>query len=469
MRLPEEYLHWTGDGGRLVFGRDEFIWSIGVASSEIEAIVDTNPGYRADYGDFFLGIPYGLYGDISPDGTRIVYSSCEFSTEFGLSWSEKLWADRYEDPERGKYNYEIATIGIDGKNRQRITENVWLDHFPSWSPDGSRIALISNLGDPGRSVFLHTHGLYTMAADGSDVREIVTHRRRGELGAALSPTVWSPDGKYLAFIGVRGDGDADRYLLYTARLDGSEPKLHEIGEVQPASDDEHRFPLPSWSPDGERLAFIGGKDHIYTARADGTELRQIATGYRSRQVAWSPASDEVVFLVDGQPHSVSLANGDASVRPWPLSEGLRVRLAHADGLAKDGVLSPIAFDWVRSNSPAQLAWSPDGSQIAIHFPGQLLVVIDRESAEHRILMEGDVRVAWQAQSQDEERVDVSACSAGLVVPDPEQNPGLVFDCQTLLRSLDVLAGSADIHWSTDQPINQWGSYSLVARQSASRI
>lgn len=455
VELPEEYLHWTGDGSRLVFGHDEIIWSVDVASSKIEAIVDTNPGYRANYGNAYFGVPFGLYGDVSSDGTRIVYSSCEFPTEYGFSYDEKIWADRYEDPERGKYTYEVATIGIDGKNPERITENAWLDHFPSWSPNGSRIALISNIGISARDVHLHTHGLYTMAADGSDMREIVAHRRRKELGPALSPPVWSPSGKYLAFIGVRDEGGADRYLLYTARLDGSEPKLHEIGEVRPVSDDEHRFPLPSWSPGGERLAYISDRDHIYIARADGTELRQVATNYRSRQVAWSPGSDEIVFLVDGHPHSVSLADGDATVRRWPLPEALGVRLAHANGLAEVRALSPIALDWVRSNSPAQLTWSPDGSQIAIHYPGQLLVVIDRETAEYRILLEGDVRVTWQAQDQAEERVDVSACSEGLVVPEPVQNPGLVMDCQTLLRSLEVLAGSADFHWSTDQPINRW--------------
>ena len=83
------------------------------------------------------------------------------------------------------------------------------------------------------------------------------------------------------------------------------------------------------------------------------------------------------------------------------------------------------------------------------------MVIDRAGADYRVVLEGDVRVAWEARNQAEADVDVSACSAGLVVPDPEQNPGLVFDCQTLLRIIEVLAGSADFHWSTDRSIYGW--------------
>ncbi len=460
-RLPEEYLHWTGGIGQLVFGYDEIIWSVDVASSEIEAIVDVNPGYRTDYGDEYFGVPYGLYGDVSPDGTKIVYASCEFPTEYVASdavISDMVLADRYEDRERGKYTYEIATIGINGENPERITANIWLDHYPSWSPDGSRIAFISNLGDPGRSVFPNIHGLYTMAADGSDVREIVAHPRRpGDIAVALSPPVWSPDGRRLAFYAPHGEAwpfnYVDRpfnYVLYTVRVDGTE--LHRVGETSPLSKLDDRLPPPSWSPDGTRLAFVMGRDSIYTARADGTELRQIARGYRSRQVAWSPASDEIVFLVDGQPHSVSPGGGNGSVRPWPLPDALRIRFEHVFERLSS------ALSRVRSGThPVQVAWSPDGSQIAIYIPGQMLVTIDHEGADHRVVLEGDVRVAWRAQTDGQrgQPVDVSACSAGLVVPEPEQNPWLVFDCQTLLRSIEVLAGSADFRWSTDQPITKW--------------
>ena len=52
--------------------------------------------------------------------------------------------------------------------------------------------------------------------------------------------------------------------------------------------------------------------------------------------------------------------------------------------------------------------------------------------------------------------DPEACSGGVVVPDPEENPGLVEDCRTLLEMRDKIAGSGgSLPWSSDAQITQW--------------
>ena len=94
--------------------------------TQVHRIVDANPG------DIF---EYGYYADMSPDGTKIVYSTCEFPTEGEVTYSE-----------RENYNYEIAVINLDGTGQRRLTENRTFEHYPVWSPDGSRIAYLS--GDP---------------------------------------------------------------------------------------------------------------------------------------------------------------------------------------------------------------------------------------------------------------------------------------------------------------------------------
>ena len=48
-----------------------------------------------------------------------------------------------------------------------------------------------------------------------------------------------------------------------------------------------------------------------------------------------------------------------------------------------------------------------------------------------------------------------SCSNGLVVEDPQENPGLVGDCRVLLAGRDTLAGSATLNWSTALPIHRW--------------
>ena len=211
-----QFLEWTPDGRYLLFSdrsTSSERWHSAISivdgeGSEVRTIVDANPG-----GSF----PYGFYADLSLDGARIVYSSCEYRTSF---------------------DYEIATIGIDGTSPERLTRNSHYDHYPVWSPDGTRIAFLANPRAQYFSGSPRDMQLFTMSADGSDVSSALT---RVTLKLGLYPPVWSPNGQWLAFI-VR---DGYSRILYTVwAAGGVSPK--RIGETTT---------LPSWSPDGERLAF----------------------------------------------------------------------------------------------------------------------------------------------------------------------------------------------------------------------
>ena len=63
-------------------------------------------------------------------------------------------------------------------------------------------------------------------------------------------------------------------------------------------------------------------------------------------------------------------------------------------------------------------------------------------------------VAAQATTLEEE------CSNGIAVPDPQDNPGLVADCVTLLSIRDTLAGTALLEWSTQTPVLYWKGVSV---------
>ena len=49
----------------------------------------------------------------------------------------------------------------------------------------------------------------------------------------------------------------------------------------------------------------------------------------------------------------------------------------------------------------------------------------------------------------------AACSQGLVVPQPEANPGLVEDCRTLFELRDTLAGGTVINWTPTTEMAEW--------------
>ena len=108
--------------------------------------------------------------------------------------------------------------------------------------------------------------------------------------------------------------------------------------------------------------------------------------------------------------------------------------------------------------PEVLAWSPDGSRIAVRARDSgywtrsrvHIYTIDRDGEDLRILLS----LNWK-----DDGVNSELCTNGAAVPSPEENPGLVKDCQTLLGMTHTLGGSELVHWvegnPNDTPITKW--------------
>jgi len=122
-------------------------------------------------------------------------------------------------------NREIYTMLSNGSDVRRVTHNESVDRFPSWSPDGSRIAFASD-----RDTCELCYDIYTMRSDGRDVRQLTY-----EQFSDLSPS-WSPDGSRIAFASTR-DGYSE---VYTMSPTGS-------GVRQLTNNEKTDFD-PEWSP-----------------------------------------------------------------------------------------------------------------------------------------------------------------------------------------------------------------------------
>ncbi|MDE2817894.1 MAG: hypothetical protein OXK81_14530 [Chloroflexota bacterium] len=364
----EGILEWTPDGLQLIVGHGDSIWAVDSGGAWAREIADADSGYA---------LINGYYADLSPAGTQVVYSTCAYATE-GI----KEISQRGGIPGRIKYNYEIDVTNLTGTRQKRLTENAYSDHFPVWSPDGSRIAFIANPRSPDPR-FLRWEWrnleVYTMAADGSDVRLVAstlqsgqefyywhtkadaTRRKveRGEkiedsedawLGAvSLVPPAWSPDGRRLAFQ-VHDDRSGAKYhpiYLYTVDLD--EPELQRVAE--------DLMSVASWSPDGQRLAFAkfaGGGDNValVTLAADGSDEKLIASiashGIHEGYVTWIPT---VSWSRDGTQILYSCNSGACVVN------------------VEDGKVIELSGERTKWNQGAYLAvWSPDGTRIALYKP-----------------------------------------------------------------------------------------------------
>ena len=429
---------------------DDLILALDIAGAQVREVADVDADYQesGSYGGFYR-FEYGFYADVSPDGSRIVYSTCEYVLD---------------EPEGAMYSegYEIVTVNIDGTDKKRLTKNERFDNYPVWSPDGTQVAIVANTSR------IYGDRIYGVLPVDDDMKLVIispdapaaSQPHDTTSWVALYPPVWSPDGQRLAFIADEEEFDNGIDGLYVIGSSGA--GLTRIGETTAAA---------TWSPDGEELVFasiVGDAPIIYAVRPDGTGLRTVWRGEspptsispwpsrepsRVSQVSWSPDGSELLFLAGDVffPNAV-----------YPSNVGVLADEAYL--VRSDGTdlrrLAP-------SIPSTRAAWSPDGSRIAIYQPGRHIITISRDGTDLRFLMivdeEGPPHPLNPPLSQ--RPVDLTVCSAGRVVPEPESNPGLVHDCEVLLSIRDRLGGNIELNWSESTPIGEWEGVALGGEPS----
>jgi len=105
-------------------------------------------------------------------------------------------------------NPEIYLMNEDGESQRRLTFSIGDEYSPSLSPDGRRIAFLSDRADPQPGdCFPHcNYDLYVMEIDGANLR------RLADTDAAEKHPDWSPDGSRILFQSSR-DGDFEIYVM----------------------------------------------------------------------------------------------------------------------------------------------------------------------------------------------------------------------------------------------------------------
>ena len=154
----EDTIFWANDTSEVVFSDHGDIWAVKEDGTELRQIVESHAQQLQPNTTRFK---YGFHMDLSPDNSTIIYTSCQYPTERKYPGYVGVIQDGVDFSERSKYTYEIAVSGLDGNIQKRITHNGDVDHYPVWSPEGSRVAFIRF---EGRSV---RGQLNVMSSDGS--------------------------------------------------------------------------------------------------------------------------------------------------------------------------------------------------------------------------------------------------------------------------------------------------------------
>jgi Tol biopolymer transport system component len=171
---------------------------------------------------------------------------------------------------------DIYVVDANGDDVAKLTKTTnAYEGAPAWSPDGQQIAF-------GRT-FVTKHdpsvGIYVMNADGSNQRLLT----RGPVFDDVIPALptFSPDGQQIAFLGLREGDQAKRIWLINA--DSSNPTPIRAAHSGLGSS-------PSFSPDGQRIAFEGyPPPGISVIGVDGSNLRALTYNRpNERDPAWSP-------------------------------------------------------------------------------------------------------------------------------------------------------------------------------------
>ena len=316
---------------------------------------------------------------------------------------------------------DIYTMGIAGGTPTKIAEGLAYEQQPRFSPDGKRIAFVSDRGG-GDNIWL-------MNGDGSDKRQLTKEDFR-----LLNQPSWSPDGRFIIakkhFTTGRSLGTGEVWLYHVSGGGGvqlvkraSEALQKELGEPIYAPDGHglyytrnitpgpifeyaqnsntdlfniERYDLdtgevttvvsgvggsvrPTPSPDGKSIAFVrrerarsklyvkdlasGEERKIYDTLDQDVQETWAVTGVYPN-MAWTPDSRSVVFWAGGKIRRVGRDGGGAAEIPFKVDDTRVVVDATHPVIA----VAPDRFD---TKMPRWASVSPDGREIVFETLGKL--------------------------------------------------------------------------------------------------
>lgn len=239
---------------------------------------------------------------ISPDGKSIVFT--------------RNWIDKVNDLTRSN----IWMVETDGSRLRQLTSGNWRDSSPVWSPDGKKLAFISDRGGSDQ--------IYIMFIDTKEVACLTNLERTPQ------NIVWSPDGERIAFSLFVAD---DKPILPVKM-----PKKPEKAKWAAPAIVIDRL---SWRLDG-RGPLPKGNSHVYTVDAvvGGTAVQVTSGDYSHNEPVWSVDSQKIYVSAIRKPEP-EYQFGDTEIYEIDLNTNRIRALTDRKGLDRNPLPSPDG-NWI---------------------------------------------------------------------------------------------------------------------------
>ena len=223
---------------------------------------------------------------MNPDGSgleQLTNGGSDLQPKLSLDGSQIVYVSLVSD------RYQICRINVDGTGHVRLTDSTVHNLYPVWSPDGTRIAFVSQ-GD-----------IWIMdASDGGNSVEVA------DFSYDALHLDWSVNDEIAFQIQNSSTGKIDLCYVNASAVLETSPHLLIGGDAY------YNYVFPAWSPGGDRIAFIRYPDYeIFTAGFDGTSVSEpvgvIAIASTCENPTWSPDGNYIAYASDKNIYSITAA------------------------------------------------------------------------------------------------------------------------------------------------------------------